>query len=75
MNEKSCSGHGNETENAALGADGAAGEPFCAVKRGIREMTLENVAAIGYREEIGFAKIECRMPAYDEPEIAGTLER
>src|SRR5258708_39380637 len=66
--------HGQEAEDAAFGADGAAGEPLGAVENGIGEMAFHESAAVGDGEEIGFAPVEAGVEAYGIPEIAGALK-
>ncbi len=67
--------HGQEAEDAAFGADGAAGEPLGAVENGIGEMAFHEGAAVGDGEEIGFAPVEAGVKAYGIPEVAGAIER
>lgn len=66
--------HGEKAEDAAFGADGAAGKPLGAVKYGVGEVTFHEGAAVGNGEEIGFAPIKAGVEADGIPEIAGALQ-
>ena len=67
--------HGEEAEDAAFGADSAAGQPLRSVKNGIGEVAFHKGAAVGDGEEIGFAPVEAGVKADGVPEIAGAIER
>ena len=71
MNRDGKEPHSQKAEDAALRADGAAGEPISAVQGSIREVSIEDNAAVRHGKKKGLAEIKSRVPSYNQPKISG----
>src|SRR2546427_423853 len=67
--------HCHKAENAAFGASRSSRQPVGAVQGSVRQVPLEDDAAVRYGVKECLAEVKTRVPSHSQPETAGAAQR